>query len=179
MKIELLFLLGALFFVVDSVKDNKYTKSILHYKKHMKIAGVLFGILSLYLFVKRNPTESTSMMGHLNGMIRYMPIDKESKDLLTPLFAQNTTRAVDPRLMKSGLVDETVGGATVRSVSGTKKKYVAANQDWKCGSCNQKLDAWFEVDHKVRLADGGSNHIDNLVALCRNCHGKKTLLENL
>jgi hypothetical protein len=162
------------------MKDNKYTKYILQYKKHMKIAGILFGLFSLYLFVKRNPSESTSMMGHLNGMIRYMPIDKESKDLLTPLFAQNGQRPVDPRLMKSGMVDDTVGGGpTVRSVSGTKKKYVAANQDWKCGSCQQKLDAWFEVDHKVRLADGGSNHIDNLVALCRNCHGKKTLLENL
>jgi hypothetical protein len=190
MKIELLFLVGAVFFVVDSMKDNRYTKAILRYKKHMKIAAIVFGLFSLYLFVKKNPTESTSMMGHLNGMIRYMPIDKESKDMLTPLFAQYRQRPVDPRLMKSGHVihggghsghggDGVGGGATVRSVSGTKKKYVAANQDWKCGSCNQKLDAWFEVDHKVRLADGGSNHIDNLVALCRNCHGKKTLLENL
>ena len=188
MKIELLFLLAAVFFVVDSVKGNKFTKALLHYKKHLKIAGILFGLFSLYLFVKKNPTESTSMMGHLNGMIRYMPIDKQSKDLLTPLFSSYSQRPVDPRLMRSGLPMSQVaggaaggapGGATVRSVSGTKKKYVAANQDWKCGSCNQKLDAWFEVDHKTRLADGGSNHIDNLVALCRNCHGKKTLLENL
>jgi 5-methylcytosine-specific restriction endonuclease McrA len=29
------------------------------------------------------------------------------------------------------------------------------------------------------LADGGSNNVDNLVALCRNCHGKKTTIENL
>ena len=182
MKIELLFLVVAIFFVVDSRSGNRYTKAVLQYKKHFKIAGILFGIFSLYLFVKKNPSESSSMMGHLNGMIRYMPIDKESKDLLTPLFANYNNRPVDPRLMTSGLNTSTPlvgGGATVRSVSGTKKKYVAANQDWKCGSCSQKLDAWFEVDHKVRLADGGSNHIDNLVALCRNCHGKKTLLENL
>jgi hypothetical protein len=181
MKVELLFLVGGLFFIVDSMRDHKYTKAILQYKKHAKIAGIVFGLFSLYLFVKKNPSESTSMMGHLNGMIRYMPIDRESKDMLTPLFAQYSQKPVDPRLMKSGLTggDGVGGGATVRSVSGTKKKYVAANQDWKCGSCNQKLDAWFEVDHKMRLADGGSNHIDNLVALCRNCHGKKTLLENL
>jgi hypothetical protein len=178
MKIELLFLAVGAFFIVDAKNDNKYTKSILHYKKHMKTAGIVFGLFSLYLFLKKNPTESTSMMGHLNGMIRYMPIDKESKDMLTPLFA-HYQRPTDVRLERSGQGDGVGGGATARSVSGTKKKYVAAAQDWKCGSCGNKLDAWFEIDHKTRLADGGSNHIDNLVALCRNCHGKKTLLENL
>jgi hypothetical protein len=69
--------------------------------------------------------------------------------------------------------------ATKRSVSETKKKYVAAQQGWKCGNCNKQLPAWFEVDHKIRLEHGGSNHIDNLVALCRDCHGEKTAMENL
>ena len=69
--------------------------------------------------------------------------------------------------------------ATKRSVSETKKKFVAARQNWKCGDCTHQLSAWFEVDHKVRLEYGGSNHIDNLVALCRECHGKKTAMENL
>jgi hypothetical protein len=69
--------------------------------------------------------------------------------------------------------------ATKRSVSETKKKYVAAQQGWKCGNCQKQLPAWFEVDHKIRLEHGGSNHIDNLVALCRDCHGEKTAMENL
>jgi hypothetical protein len=71
------------------------------------------------------------------------------------------------------------GKATKRSVSETKKKFVASRQNWKCGECQQQLNAWFEVDHKIRLEYGGSNHIDNLVALCRECHGKKTTIENL
>lgn len=66
-----------------------------------------------------------------------------------------------------------------RSVSETKKKFVASRQGWKCGDCHEQLNAWFEVDHKIRLEHGGSNHIDNLVALCRECHGKKTTIENL
>jgi hypothetical protein len=109
------------------------------------------------------------MMGHLNGMIRYMPIDKQSRDLITPFL----TPTQEQRIMTSG------SESTARSVSGTKKKWVAAQQAWKCKDCSTQLDAWFEVDHKIRLADGGSNHVDNLVALCRNCHGKKTTLENL
>jgi len=69
--------------------------------------------------------------------------------------------------------------STKRSVSETKKKFVASRQNWKCGDCSNQLSAWFEVDHKIRLEHGGSNHIDNLVALCRECHGCKTAMENL
>ena len=68
---------------------------------------------------------------------------------------------------------------TKRSVSETKKKYVAANQNWGCKHCQKQLPAWFEVDHVVKLEYGGSNGIENLEALCRDCHGKKTALENL
>jgi len=68
---------------------------------------------------------------------------------------------------------------TKRSVSETKKKFVAARQNWRCSGCNKQLTAWFEVDHKIRLEYGGSNHIDNLVAMCRECHGEKTTMENL
>jgi hypothetical protein len=82
-------------------------------------------------------------------------------------------RTQESRIMQSGKK------ATKRSVSETKKKFVASRQNWKCGDCNNQLTAWFEVDHKIRLEYGGSNHIDNLVALCRECHGKKTTIENL
>ena len=35
-----------------------------------------------------------------------------------------------------------------------------------------------EVDHVTRLEYGGQIN-NNLEALCRNCHGKKTAMENL
>ena len=77
------------------------------------------------------------------------------------------------RMMESGKT------GTKRCVSETKKKFVASQQSWNCGHCQRQLPAWFEVDHKIRLDNGGSNHVDNLVALCRDCHGKKTAMENL
>jgi 5-methylcytosine-specific restriction endonuclease McrA len=52
-------------------------------------------------------------------------------------------------------------------------------QDWKCGQCNKKLSHTFEIDHKIRLEHGGGNDAGNLVALCRECHGEKTALENM
>ena len=52
---------------------------------------------------------------------------------------------------------------------------VASNQKWECNICKHLLDYTFEIDHIVALCDGGTNDIMNLQALCRNCHGKKTL----
>ena len=34
-----------------------------------------------------------------------------------------------------------------------------------------------ELDHKVRVADGGVDHPDNLQVLCRCCHGVKSAAE--
>ena len=68
---------------------------------------------------------------------------------------------------------------TKRSVSETKKKYVASNQNWKCKSCGDMLTHTFEVDHVVRLQNGGSNDVNNLVAMCVNCHKNKTAHENM
>lgn len=84
-----------------------------------------------------------------------------------------TMSSREARILNSGK------GSSKRSVSETKKKYVASRQGWKCGDCGNQLSAWFEVDHKIRLEHGGSNHVDNLVALCRECHGCKTAMENL
>ena len=66
-----------------------------------------------------------------------------------------------------------------RSVTNLMKKKVAADQQWKCGGCGETLDESYEVDHKLALYKGGSNDAANLVALCRNCHGKKTMAERL
>jgi hypothetical protein len=65
-----------------------------------------------------------------------------------------------------------------RNVTSLTKKMVASNQEWKCGTCGQILDFTYEIDHHIPLFKGGSNDVSNLIALCRNCHGKKTLLEN-
>ena len=66
-----------------------------------------------------------------------------------------------------------------RSVSESKKKYIASQQGWKCAMCSNILDATYEIDHKLDLQYGGSNHVSNLAALCPNCHRMKTLKNNM
>lgn len=49
-----------------------------------------------------------------------------------------------------------------------------------CGKCNQAApfrraktdEPYLEVHHKVRLADGGKDTVENAIALCPNCHRK-------
>ncbi len=119
-----------------------------------------------------------------------MPIDRNTTDMLTPIFnfANNNgsfdkmseeyiqNSSITPqmkRMMNSG------GKSSKRCVSETKKKYVASQQNWKCGHCNEQLKATFQVDHKLDLRYGGSNHVSNLVALCTECHAQKTMQSNL
>jgi len=112
------------------------------------------------------------------------PYEDENHPII-PLMSMNRGArqyASEQKILNSGIQQSNQGinpVKTKRSVSETKKKFVAARQGWKCGDCQDQLNAWFEVDHKIRLEYGGSNHVDNLVALCRDCHGKKTTIENL
>ena len=66
-----------------------------------------------------------------------------------------------------------------RNVSESKKKYIASNQKWRCAHCQTLLDNTYEVDHIIALYRGGTNELNNLEALCRNCHGKKTFKEKM
>jgi hypothetical protein len=150
----------------------------------------MFGFVgfSMYLLIKKNPSGSKSMLQHANALIKYMPVDKDTADLISPIFdftnAKNSMDSMNDnytaynspqtkRMLNSG------GNTTTRSVSETKKKYVAAQQDWKCNNCASQLNHTFEVDHKMDLRYGGTNHVSNLVALCRNCHGEKTMENKL
>ena len=82
-------------------------------------------------------------------------------------------------MMTTGTSSPRVYGTEKRNVTNLMKKKVAADQAWVCAHCKQTLDESYEVDHKLALYRGGTNDIDNLVALCRNCHGKKTMKERL
>ena len=214
MKTEVIVIGLTAFFILNTYSEGKYVKLVKSWKKYYQMAGIAFVGLSAYLFMKKHPSHSQNLLKHANGMIKYMPIDRDASDLLTPFLdmsrgafaaggavagagAVASTYAYEQRILNSGRGaggagagaganncarknGQGVGTATVkRSVSETKKKYVAAQQGWNCGGCKRQLPAWFEVDHKIRLDNGGSNNVDNLVALCRDCHGKKTAFENL
>lgn len=162
------------FFMYNTYYDNFIIKSFSQYKKYYKMSLIFVLGLGFYLMIKKNPLHGVNTVNALNQYVNCMPIDKSAKMLISPLLGQKQQQMA-PQVQRMNQPSRT----HKRSVSETKKKFVASNQQWKCGDCQQPLTAWFEVDHKRRLDQGGSNDIDNLIALCRNCHGKKTSLENI
>jgi hypothetical protein len=182
------------FLMYNAYYDGKYTKMLLAYKKYYKIAFIGFIAICIYVTIKRNPVQTKNMLLCTSNIMKYMPVDKSSMDLITPIFDLSTkgigfmegfNTELNPGYVYQPQI---VGGPrslpnrpkqVKRAVSETKKKYVASMQDWKCGQCHKKLTHTFEVDHKIRLEHGGGNDVTNLVALCRECHGEKTAMENM
>ena len=74
---------------------------------------------------------------------------------------------------------KSINNSNKRRVTELTKKTIASNQQWKCNICNNIIDASYEIDHIIPLYKGGTNDIYNLQALCRNCHGKKTIEDSL
>jgi len=197
MRLEIFVLGLTAFFVYNAYTDGKYTKMLLSFKKYYKMIFYVCLGVGIYILLKRNPQQGRKMLLYANNVVKFMPIDKSSMDMLSPIIdftSKNDTDGEsfmesvneidssqmgagffnnDKRIMSSGK------NGTKRSVSETKKKYVASSQEWKCGHCKSQLDHTFEIDHKVRLEYGGGNDVQNLIALCRNCHGKKTASENM
>ena len=200
MKIELVIFIITGLLIANTYYDGKLIKILNTIKssKYLKMATFAFGGLSLFLFFKKNPENSREFLGRANDMIRTLPMTRDSADLISPFLNLTNTKSFTDtnqdiymsggggdnsndssasasvnRMMMSGK------GTTKRSVSETKKKFVAANQNWLCGDCKRQLPAWFEVDHVIALHNGGSNEVSNLVALCRDCHGKKTAMDRL
>ena len=175
MKLELFILGITAFLIYNAYHDGKYTKMFFSYKKYFQMGFMALLGISLYLLIKRDPLQCKKILLHANNVVKYMPIDKSSIDMLSPIvdftsgagaggFMTGMNQTMGPqetnferRMMQSG------GKATKRSVSETKKKYVASNQNWICGKCSKQLNHTFEIDHKIRLEYGGTNEVDNLI----------------
>ena len=203
MKVELVIFIITGLLIANTYYDGKLIKILNTIKssKYLKMATFAFCGLSLYLFFKKNPENSREFLSQANDMIKTLPMTRDSMGLISPfLNLTNTNSFTDTNqdvYMNGGALGDSNGngngngnssvnrmmmsgkGTTKRSVSETKKKFVAANQNWLCGDCKRQLPAWFEVDHVIALHNGGSNEVSNLVALCRDCHGKKTAMDRL
>ena len=197
MNYGLYILIGTYLILYNMYYDGYLVKSFKTNRKYMEMTGIAFIGLSLYVFIKKHPKDSSSLLKYASGVVKHIPIDKNSKDLLLPVFDFTRKRINDENKpyiqpndsvmsmygsnqhQQQGISSEINGTRVKRSVSESRKKFVASQQKWTCNHCRSQLDATFEVDHVKELQDGGTNDVSNLVALCRNCHGKKTLMNRL
>jgi len=154
------------------------------------MGGIVLGFFVVCWLMRTNPKGTQEMLLSTNEYIKYLPVDRNVKSVLEPVLMNLSSPTLTESVplfgggmaaakMNTSKMSAAVSAATKRSVSESKKKYVASKQAWKCRECQEILPATFEVDHIKRLQYGGSNEIDNLQALCPNCHREKTMKETM
>jgi 5-methylcytosine-specific restriction enzyme A len=161
---KLLFILLIIYFILQYVLNNKFIRMVYNIQWYLRLSVIIIPIITLYFFpdlydkVKESldKIDSLNKIPNVNTILNLVINKSLSNSQHLNHFKQNK-----------------------RNVSESKKKYVAANQQWKCKDCNNLLDATYEIDHIVPLYKGGNNDVSNLSALCRNCHGKKTLNDRI
>ena len=110
---------------------------------------IIYGAMGLGIYLFKTRSKSSKNIMYANNAVRYMPINKSSLNLFNPIVDFTTTyNDGDPNANMTGSFMRSFNNAnnlseerilrsgkkgTKRSVSETKKKYVASNQNWKCG----------------------------------------------
>ena len=89
MKLELIIFAVTAFFIVNTYYDGKYVQIMKSWKKYYQMIMIGFLGLSGYIFMRKYPGHTRSLFTHANSIIKYMPIDKDAGDLLSPLFSMS------------------------------------------------------------------------------------------
>jgi hypothetical protein len=194
MRIEIVLFFIASLIIANIYYEGKIVRYIVSRKKYWQMAGVLFIFFMIYYLIKKNPLNAQHILTTTNEYVKYLPLDKSTVNMISPIldFSSKTNWSGNSgnyigggdkhpiiEIQKIKRPNDTNTLIYKRSVSETKKKYISAQQGWKCGHCQQQLSSSYEVDHIVPLYKGGSNDLTNLVSLCPNCHRNKTSMDRM
>lgn len=174
----------------DILTNGSIQKKLTDIKKYGKAAMILIIGLGVLLMVNKPEHSNADMITTASHIVSAMPASSTTRLMRGGLGfmanggglswpAADNERGSVAVGHSSGIAAGGSPKIKARSVSEARKKAVAASQGWRCSACNDMLSATYEVDHIVELQDGGSNEISNLTAMCRNCHGEKTLQQRL
>ena len=192
MRIEIVLFFIAALVIANIYYEGKIVKYISSKKKYLQMAAVLFAFFMVYYLIKKNPLSAQQILTTSNEYVKYLPLDKGTVNMISPIldfscktnWTSNSGNYIGggdnhPIIEVQALKKNNSNITVKRCVSETKKKYISAQQGWKCGHCQQQLSSTYEVDHIIPLYKGGSNDLTNLVSLCPNCHRKKTAMDRM
>lgn len=164
----------------DVLTGGAFQRRVLSWKRYGQAAMIALVGLGLLLLVNKPGADKMSMAQTATGIVSALPSSATTQLISTGLGFVHSSPTPQASLIATELTPSGTSPTRVkRSVSEARKRAVAARQDWRCASCAEMLEATYEVDHVIELQDGGSNEMENLTALCRNCHGRKTLDQRL
>ena len=141
------------------------------------------------MFVKRHPKKTGELIRHSNEFIKYMPMDREASSFITPIldftsrsqmFGEEYISPQQRRMMQSGGTNNDGLVILKKNVNVMKlrKNMLHLNKIGNADIAVILYQHGLKLTHNIGLEHGGSNHVSNLVALCRECHGEKTGMEN-
>jgi len=162
-----------LFLINEFYLKNKITSFIKKFNKFTNSVILIVSLCSAYFAYKKNPE---LMYNIINPYIK-KNFSLDTLNNISNISSDKTNISINNEISQNN--NNKKDSKYKRNVSETKKKHVAAGQHWKCENCSKELDASFEVHHKKPLYLGGDNTVENLVALCRNCHGIETVKDKV
>lgn len=65
-----------------------------------------------------------------------------------------------------------------KKITNDMRKQIVDKQNNTCGECTFVLTPFYQIDHIIGLQFGGTDDESNLMALCCECHAKKSVSEN-
>jgi predicted transport protein len=117
-------------------------------------------------------TETISKKDHKNQMEELkLAFEKEINKLQKEM--QKEIQKINIRLEKTDIKTK-----SRKKINKDTRQSIADKQENACGECKITLSPYFELDHIIGLQFGGTDEESNLMALCRECHGKKSIREN-
>ena len=121
------------------------------------------------------PAGSTTTKNSIDSATMALPIDSLSREQLRQLAQQQASQGANPQ--------ERV--VLVRKRSQAIRKYVLIRSNGMCEGCarpapfqTKAKTPYLEPHHTLRLADGGPDAPEHVIALCPNCHRRAHYADN-
>ena len=165
-----------------------------------KLYIVLFLIVAIYLLYKMKTKKPKEQINRNQGrdfsdiateflfyeLINQKPISLPSVNPMRQHINRHTY--MQPQREQQQRQSSHLDGQQARSLSSIKNKTktkrkqwgvrvrnkIARSQDWRCAVCKELLPEMFHLDHITPLCNRGQDEINNLQAICANCHSSKT-----
>ena len=86
MRVEIVIFLIASFLILNIHSEGRFLKKALSYKKYYQMLGIVIGALFVYYLVKKNPMKTREIIQNTNEYIKYLPIDRNTSEILSPIL---------------------------------------------------------------------------------------------
>ena len=86
MKLEIFIAGVTLLFLLNTYYDGKILGLLKSYQKYYKMTFIAFVGFCVYIYIKRAPQNAKEFFSNANGYIKYLPIDRQTTSVLTPII---------------------------------------------------------------------------------------------